>query len=176
MKTHSRDSVVSGEYRTADVRVSEAIAGQEGGNGSGLVLPPTTTLADDTPKEVESFMIQMDIDHPCHPKVCVSPSFLPILSSISWSLRAPRTQNFSTGRGWYLTMIFGTLVLNTTFASSAPAGAIEPISEKLGLSETVWTTTIGGGQTYTPCQQRNHQCPVFIIPLTFRPSCKFGTR
>lgn len=39
-------------------------------------------------------------------------------------------------------MLAGTLVFNTTFASSAPAGAIEPISERFELSETVGTLMI----------------------------------
>lgn len=41
-----------------------------------------------------------------------------------------------------MTMVAGILVLNTTFASSAPAGAIGPISEKFGLSEIVGTLMI----------------------------------
>lgn len=36
-------------------------------------------------------------------------------------------------------MLSGVLLFNTTFASSAPAGAIEPISERFGLSEIVGT-------------------------------------
>ena len=39
-------------------------------------------------------------------------------------------------------MLSGILLLNTTFASSAPAGAIAPISERFGLSETVGTLMI----------------------------------
>jgi len=39
-------------------------------------------------------------------------------------------------------MLAGTLVFNTTFASSAPAGAIEPITERFELSETVGTLMI----------------------------------
>jgi len=39
-------------------------------------------------------------------------------------------------------MLAGTLVFNTTFASSAPAGAIEPIVERFELSETVATLMI----------------------------------
>ena len=53
-----------------------------------------------------------------------------------------RAKNFSNGKKWYLTMLAGILVLNTTFASSAPAGAIEPISERFGLSEIVGTLMI----------------------------------
>jgi len=36
-------------------------------------------------------------------------------------------------------MLSGVLLFNTTFASSAPAGAIAPISERFGLSEIVGT-------------------------------------
>jgi ABC-type uncharacterized transport system permease subunit len=39
-------------------------------------------------------------------------------------------------------MLAGILVLNTTFASSAPAGAIGPIKEKFELSEVVATLMI----------------------------------
>ena len=39
-------------------------------------------------------------------------------------------------------MLAGALVFNTTFASSAPAGAIEPIVERFELSETVATLMI----------------------------------
>ena len=39
-------------------------------------------------------------------------------------------------------MLGGILVLNTTFASSAPAGAIGPISKTFGLSEIVGTLMI----------------------------------
>ena len=39
-------------------------------------------------------------------------------------------------------MLAGVLVLNTTFASSAPAGAIGPIKERFELSEVVATLMI----------------------------------
>ena len=57
------------------------------------------------------------------------------------------------GKKWYLTMLAGMLVLNTTFASSAPSGAIGPISEKFGLSEIVGTLMISlfvMGYTFGP--------------------------
>jgi len=41
-----------------------------------------------------------------------------------------------------MTKLAGILVLNTTFASSTPAGAIGPISEEFGLSEIVGTLMI----------------------------------
>lgn len=50
-------------------------------------------------------------------------------------------------------MLSGILVLNTTFSSSAPAGAIEPISEKFGLSEIVGTLMIS----------------LFVLGYTFGP-------
>ena len=41
-----------------------------------------------------------------------------------------------------MTMLAGILVLNTTFASSAPVGAIEPIAERFELSEIVATLMV----------------------------------
>jgi len=43
---------------------------------------------------------------------------------------------------WYSSVLAVTLAFNTTFASSAPAGAIGPISERFELSEIVATLTI----------------------------------
>ena len=43
---------------------------------------------------------------------------------------------------WYSSVLAVTLVFNTTFASSAPAGAIGPISERFELSEVVATLMI----------------------------------
>lgn len=59
----------------------------------------------------------------------------------------------SNGKKWYLTMLAGMLVLNTTFASSAPSGAIGPIAEKFELSEIVSTLMISlfvMGYTFGP--------------------------
>ena len=43
---------------------------------------------------------------------------------------------------WYSSVLAGILVFNTTFASSAPAGAIGPISQRFELSEIVATLMI----------------------------------
>jgi len=90
-------------------------------------------------------------------------------------------------------MLSGILLLNTTFASSAPAGALEPISERFGLSEiagTLMTSLFVMGylfgpllwgpvslsqklQYYPTCSPKPLQLseiyarrPIFLIPFT----------
>lgn len=43
-------------------------------------------------------------------------------------------KNWGKGRRWYITIVSISLVLNATFASSAPSGCIEGIAEEFGVS------------------------------------------
>ncbi|BFZ63705.1 hypothetical protein YB2330_004837 [Saitoella coloradoensis] len=62
-------------------------------------------------------------------------------------------KNWSRGRRWYITALSGLLVLNATFASSAPSGCIPQIMQELGANELAATgaiTTFVGGYCVGP--------------------------
>ena len=74
-------------------------------------------------------------------------------------------KNWSKGRRWYITVVSITLVLNATFASSAPSGCLQGISEEFGVS------TVAAGLVIT----------LFLLgyccgPLVFAPLSEFFGR
>ncbi|KAF5373371.1 hypothetical protein D9757_009768 [Collybiopsis confluens] len=83
-------------------------------------------------------------------------------------LRNPH--NWSSLKRWYLTLLGGMLVLNATFASSAPSGIAPALIEKFGLSEEVATLTISlfvagycvGPLLWGPLSEEFGRRPVFI--------------
>ncbi|KAG8857218.1 hypothetical protein FRB96_005893 [Tulasnella sp. 330] len=52
-------------------------------------------------------------------------------------------KNWSELKRWYITGVAGLLVLNATFASSAPSGVIDQLTERFGLVEETQVLTIG---------------------------------
>ncbi|KAG8985914.1 hypothetical protein FRB90_004367, partial [Tulasnella sp. 427] len=51
-------------------------------------------------------------------------------------------KNWSVAYRWYITAVSGLLVLNATFASSAPAGVLQPLIERFHLSHILAVLTI----------------------------------
>ncbi|GLB36034.1 putative sugar (and other) transporter [Lyophyllum shimeji] len=79
-------------------------------------------------------------------------------------------KNWSNLRRWYLTMAGGILVLNATFASSAPAGGLQPLIEDLRMSHIAGVLTISlfvagycvGPLLWGPLSENVGRRPVFI--------------
>ncbi|KAF5374844.1 hypothetical protein D9758_000398 [Tetrapyrgos nigripes] len=79
--------------------------------------------------------------------------------------------NWSTWRKWYITMMGGLLVLNATFASSAPSGIIQAWIEEYHLSREVAILTISlfvlgycvGPLLWGPLSEEYGRRPIFII-------------
>lgn len=80
-------------------------------------------------------------------------------------------KNWSSLRRWYLTMAGGLLVLNATFASSAPAGIVPQLIRKFGFSAEVGALTISlfvagycvGPLLWGPLSEQFGRRPIFII-------------
>ncbi|KAF8078744.1 major facilitator superfamily domain-containing protein [Lyophyllum atratum] len=79
-------------------------------------------------------------------------------------------KNWSKLRRWYLTIASGVLVLNATFASSAPAGILQPLARELGMSHIAGVLTISlfvagycvGPLLWGPLSEHYGRRPVFI--------------
>ncbi|KAF9022967.1 MFS general substrate transporter [Hymenopellis radicata] len=80
-------------------------------------------------------------------------------------------QNWSSAKKWFLTMAGGVLVLNATFASSAPAGVAEQMLVEFNLSREVATLMISlfvagycvGPLLWGPLSEEFGRRPVFIV-------------
>jgi MFS family permease len=71
--------------------------------------------------------------------------FLPVVTAAegaSWRADLAHAQNWGETYRWALTGIAGLLVLNSTFASSAPSGIITPLRTEFGFSQEVAVLTI----------------------------------
>ncbi|KAI8976291.1 MFS general substrate transporter [Trametes punicea] len=98
-------------------------------------------------KPVDPYEVTMPPDHPDNPK--------------AWS-RAYR---------WYITMLSALLVLNATFASSAPEGIIPDMMRQFGFGQEVATLTIAlfvggycvGPLVWGPLSEHIGRKPVFLI-------------
>ncbi|KAA1468798.1 MFS general substrate transporter [Dentipellis sp. KUC8613] len=72
---------------------------------------------------------------------------------------------------WYVTMVGGVLVLNATFASSAPSGVIPQMMEQFGMGTEVATLTISlftagyciGPILWGPLSEQFGRRPIFIV-------------
>ncbi|KAJ7293459.1 MFS general substrate transporter [Mycena rebaudengoi] len=82
-------------------------------------------------------------------------------------------KNWSRLRRWYLTAFSGVLVLNATFASSAPAGIAPQIMAEFHLSKIVGTLAISlfvagycvGPLLWGPLSEQVGRRPIFIYPF-----------
>ncbi|KAH8108013.1 MFS general substrate transporter [Cristinia sonorae] len=87
--------------------------------------------------------------------------------------------NWSRWQRWYITALTGILVLNATFASSAPAGYIPELREHFHMSEELGTLTIAlfvagycvGPLIWAPLSEQYGRRAVFIA--TFIPYVAF---
>ncbi|TRM66439.1 major facilitator superfamily domain-containing protein [Schizophyllum amplum] len=80
-------------------------------------------------------------------------------------------QNWSRAKKWYLTMLGGVLVLNATFASSAPSGIVGQLMEDFQFGREVATLTISlfvagycvGPLVWGPISETYGRRPVFVV-------------
>ncbi|KAF7436660.1 hypothetical protein PC9H_003493 [Pleurotus ostreatus] len=81
--------------------------------------------------------------------------------------------NWSRLKRWYLTLASGLLVLNATFASSAPSGIVPQLMEEFHLGETVGILTISlfvagycvGPLLWGPLSEQYGRRPIFVWPF-----------
>lgn len=76
-----RSSTASEESRTIQCQASDlALAEQGNEKAKVLTSPPVATIVEDTPNEVDPFVVQIDPSDPAHPRVCALPPFPPRLA------------------------------------------------------------------------------------------------
>jgi MFS family permease len=91
-------------------------------------------------------------------------------------------QNWGVGYRWGLTAIAGLLVLNSTFASSAPSGIVQPLIEYFEFSQEVAILTISlfvagyclGPLLWGPLSEAYGRRPIFIISFIFYTGFQVG--
>ncbi|CAL1706392.1 unnamed protein product [Somion occarium] len=79
--------------------------------------------------------------------------------------------NWSRAKRWYMTSVAGLLVLNATFASSAPSGMIVQLEEHFGFGREVGTLLIAlfvagycvGPLLWGPLSEQYGRRPIFLI-------------
>lgn len=82
--------------------------------------------------------------------------------------------NWSRLKRWYITIMASVLILNATFASSAPSGIMAPLSKHFSLSHEVGVLTISlfvlgfalGPLLWGPLSEHFGRKPIFIISFT----------
>ncbi|TFL06776.1 major facilitator superfamily domain-containing protein [Pterulicium gracile] len=82
-----------------------------------------------------------------------------------------RPQNWSRVKRWYLTGVAGSLVLNATFASSAPSGILLDLIAEFGMARLVGVLTISlfvagycvGPLLWGPLSEQYGRRPIFLI-------------
>jgi multidrug resistance protein len=80
-------------------------------------------------------------------------------------------KNWSKLKRWYLTMSGGLLILNATFASSAPSAVVPQLTHQFGFSDEIGTLTISlfvagycvGPLLWGPLSEQLGRRPVFIF-------------
>ncbi|KAL0951355.1 hypothetical protein HGRIS_008059 [Hohenbuehelia grisea] len=115
-------------------------------SASAYKEPVATKLEQDT---IDPYLVQFEEGEAANP--------------FSWSRR----------RRWYLTMASALLMLNATFASSAPAGIVKELMEEFHMSETVGALTISlfvagycvGPMLWGPLSEQYGRRPIFIYPF-----------
>ncbi|KAF8958850.1 major facilitator superfamily domain-containing protein [Flammula alnicola] len=107
----------------------------------------------------DPFLVHFDTDDPANPYL--------------WS-RAKR---------WYLTIASGVLVLNATFASSAPSGIIAQLTKEFHMSEIVAILTLSlfvtgycvGPILWAPLSERYGRRPIFLISFFLYVCTQLGS-
>ncbi|KAH9968846.1 major facilitator superfamily domain-containing protein [Russula dissimulans] len=90
--------------------------------------------------------------------------------------------SWSRWRRWYITTIGGILVLNSTFASSAPTGLLPQIMEQFGFGQEIGTVTVSlflagyclGPLLWGPLSEDIGRRPVFVITFVFNVGFQVG--
>ncbi|KAL5535339.1 hypothetical protein ACEPAF_3433 [Sanghuangporus sanghuang] len=91
-------------------------------------------------------------------------------------------KNWSRAYRWYLTILGGMLVLNATFASSAPSGIAGQLMEDFHISQEVATLTISlfvagycvGPLLWAPLSEEYGRRPVFLISFVVYTGFQVG--
>ncbi|EJD04797.1 MFS general substrate transporter [Fomitiporia mediterranea MF3/22] len=91
-------------------------------------------------------------------------------------------KNWSRSYRWLLTVLSGVIVLNASFASSAPSGIIPQLVEEFGMSSEVSALTIAlfvagyciGPIVWGPLSEQIGRRPVFIISFTVYTGFQIG--
>ncbi|KZT30674.1 MFS general substrate transporter [Neolentinus lepideus HHB14362 ss-1] len=107
---------------------------------------------------VDPFLVKFDENDPQNPK--------------TWSL----------WRKWYITVAGGLLLLNATFASSAPSGVIVQLIEEFGMGREVATLAISlfvagycvGPLVWGPMSEQYGRRPVFLVAFLFYTGFQVG--
>ncbi|KAI6153722.1 major facilitator superfamily domain-containing protein [Pisolithus tinctorius] len=113
------------------------------------VVPPKIlkALPDEPNKDADPFMVSFSESDPDNPK------------------------NWSSVKRWYLTGIAGLLVLNATFASSAPSALVPTLMDEFGISREVGNLMVSlfvagycvGPLIWGPLSEQYGRRPVFIL-------------
>jgi multidrug resistance protein len=90
--------------------------------------------------------------------------------------------NWSRWKRWYITFVGGILVLNATFASSAPSGLLPHMMDYFGFGEEVATLTVSlfiagyclGPLLWGPLSEDIGRRPVFLITFFFYAGFQIG--
>lgn len=94
---------------------------------------------------------------------------------VHWEGENDRENPFTWSRAyrWYLTMLAGLLVLNSTFTSSAPAGIVPQLEAQFGFGREVATLSLSifiagyclGPLLWGPLSEQYGRKPVFIVAM-----------
>lgn len=96
--------------------------------------------------------------------------------------RALTPQNWSYGFRWYLTVLGGVLVLNSTFASSAPSGITQDVMRRFGMSQEVAVLCISlfvagycvGPLLWGPLSETYGRRPIFVVAFIVYTAFQVG--
>jgi len=91
-------------------------------------------------------------------------------------------KNWTVAYRWYITAAASLLVLNSTFASSAPSGVVPQMMEYFTFSQEVGTLTIAlfvagytvGPLLWGPLSEANGRRPIFLITFAFYTGFQVG--
>lgn len=103
---------------------------------------------------------------------------------VRFSENDPRNpKNWSSARRWYITMVSGLLVLNATFASSAPSALVPALRSQFNMSEEVSNLVVAlfvagycvGPLIWAPLSEQYGRRPLFIVTffvyMCFQMAC-----
>ncbi|KDQ63393.1 hypothetical protein JAAARDRAFT_29421 [Jaapia argillacea MUCL 33604] len=122
-----------------------------------------------------------ELHHEAYPEADEKGSFDPYLVKFDEGDMA-NPKNWSSLTKWYITATSGLLVLNATFASSAPTGVIGQLIEEFHMSREVATLAISlfvagycvGPLVHGPLSEQYGRKPVFVVTFLFYTCFQIG--
>lgn len=147
-RSNSEDTIASRELIDG-IRVLRSRSFSHGAAEKGARMKDESQY--ESPIDDEEFMVRFDPGDPANPK------------------------NWSSLYRWYLTAAGSMLVLNSTFASSAPSGIVGDLERYFGFSQEVAVLTISlfvagycvGPLLWGPLSESYGRRPIFIIAYIF---------